>query len=228
MKIAIYGDSFGANPIGVKDYSLYPHIKESWWELLAHKYDLTNYCEWSASLLFSLNQFTHTHEQYDKIIFLVTHPGRITIRDKEQYRHFVNYEYSTFWNKDAKKENWSEILEAVLSYYKFIDNSEYSNLQHYAYLNYIKSIRDDVFLIPCFDHSFKNNFSLCDIFDKEQRYWNINYNVEKLDIRKGHLTNPNHNILFGVFDNLIQNNTLSININMFKNPDLPKEKYILA
>lgn len=227
MKIAIYGDSFGANPIGVKDYSIYPYIGPSWWEMLASKYAITNYCEWSASLLFSTDQFLKTHEQYDKIIFLVTHPGRITVKDNKKTRHFVNYEYSTFWKKDAKKQGWSDLLESVMSYYKYIDNTEYSNVQHLSYLTYIQSARNDIFLVPCFKHSFKNSFSLCDIFDKEQEYWNIKYDVSKLDIRKGHLTNPNHDVLYNVFDSMIQTNILSMNIDMFKNPDLLKERYIL-
>jgi hypothetical protein len=227
MKIVIYGDSFGANPIGVKDYTMYPYVQSSWWEMLSAKYNVVNYCEWSASLLFSTDQFIKTHEQFDKIIFLVTHPGRITIKDNKKYRHFVNYEYSTFWKKDAKKQGWSNLLDSVLSYYKYIDNTDYATVQHYSYLTYIQSIRSDIFLIPCFKHSFKNNFSLCDIFDKEQEFWNINYNVEKLDIRKGHLTNPNHSVLYNVFDKMIQTDKLSMSIDMFKNPDLPKEKYVL-
>lgn len=228
MKIAIYGDSFGSNPIGVKDYSLYPYVKEGWWELLSSKYSVTNFCEWSASLLFSTDQFVKTHEQFDKIIFLITHPGRITIKDNKKHRHFVNYEYSTFWKKDSKKQNWHDLLDAVLMYYKYIANDDYTELQHVSYLNYIKTIRQqDVFLIPCFRHSFTTEFSLCDIFDKEQQYWNINYDVGKLDIRKGHLTNPNHIVLYDIFDNMLQTNKLSLDINMFKNPDLCKEKYIL-
>jgi hypothetical protein len=228
VKIAIYGDSFGANPIGVKNgYSPYPHVGLSWWEMLASKYTITNFCEWSGSLLFSTNQFLKTHEQFDKIIFLVTQPGRITVKDNEKNRHFINYEYSTFWKKDARKQGWSSLLDSVLSYYKYINNNEYSSLQHVSYLTYLQSLRSDIFLIPCFENSFKNNFCLCDIFNKEQEFWNVGYNVEKLDIRKGHLTNPNHEVLFDVFDKMIQTNTLSINIDMFKNPDLPKEKYIL-
>jgi len=227
MKIAIYGDSFGANPIGVKDYSLYPYIQNSWWEMLASKYDVVNFCEWSASLLFSLDQFIKTNEQFDKIIFLITAPGRITVKDNQLYRHFVNYEYSTFWKKVAKQQGWSNLLDAVMYYYKYISNDELSLVQHQCYLNNIKFIRKDVHLIPCFKHSFKNNFSLCDIFDKEQKYWNIDYDVEKLDIRKGHLSNPNHILLYEIFNQMIKTNCFNANIDMFKNPDLPKEKYIL-
>lgn len=227
MKIAIYGDSFGANPIGVKDYSLYPYIKESWWEILATKYNIKNFCEWSASLLFSLDQFISTHENYDKVIFLVTHPGRITVKDTTTYRHFVNYEYSTFWRKTAKEQGWNDLLDAVLSYYKYIQNDNVEKLQHQSYLSHLKSVRKDIHLIPCFRHSFNTQFSLCDIFDKEQAYWNVKYDVNKLDIRKGHLTNNNHEILASIFEKTIQYNVFNPTIEMFKNPDLPKRKYIL-
>jgi hypothetical protein len=227
MKIAIYGDSFGANPIGVKDYSLYPYVKSSWWEILSTKYNVTNFCEWSASLLYSTEQFIQTHQEFDKIIFLITHPGRITVKHNLQYKHFVNYEYSTFWRRDAKKQGWNDLLDAVLLYYKFIQNDSLSSIQHQSYLSYIKSIRADMFLIPCFQHSFKNNFSLCDIFDKEQQYWNTEYKVDKLDIRKGHLTNSNHVILANIFDNMLVNGVFNANIQMFEDPDLPKGKYIL-
>jgi hypothetical protein len=227
MKIAIYGDSFGANPIGVKDYSLYPYIKNSWWEILSAKYNITNFCEWSASLLYSTEQFIQTHQEFDKVIFLITHPGRISVKHDLKYKHFVNYEYSTFWRKDAKLQGWNDLLDAVLSYYKFIQNDSLSNIQHQSYLSYIKSIRNDIFLIPCFSHSFKNEFSLCDIFDKEQQYWNVKYKVDKLDIRKGHLTNPNHVILADIFDRMLIDGIFNANIQMFKEPDLSEGKYIL-
>lgn len=227
MKIAIYGDSFGANPIGVKDYSFYPYIKESWWEILQTKYDIENFCEWSASLLYSTDQFIKTHQRFDKIIFLITHPRRISLKHKNQYKHFVNYEYSTFWKDTAKKQNWNEVLDAVLLYYKYIENEDYSNIQHLSYLNYIKTVRQDVKLIPCFKDSFENNFCLCDIFDKEQKHWDVDYRVDKLDIRKGHLTNPNHVILADIFDRMLITDVFDADIQMFSDPDLPKGKYIL-
>lgn len=227
MKIAIYGDSFGTDPIGVKDYSLYPYVEKSWWEMLSQKYQVTNYCEWSASLLFSLDQFIKTHQNYDKVIFLVTHPRRISLNDNGKFRHFVNYEYSTLWKQTAKKEGWSNILDAVLNYFKYIEDESYSNLQHNSYLNYIKTIRSDITLIPCFEDSFENNFCLFDIFNLEQQHWKIDYDVAKLDIRKGHLTNPNHKLLYKIFDNLIQTGKFDANIEMFTQPDLPKYQYIL-
>jgi hypothetical protein len=227
MKIAIYGDSFGACPIGVKNYNDYPYVQSSWWELLSEKYEVTNFCEWSASFLFSAEQFTRTHDKFDKVIFLVTHPRRITIKDNNKNRHFVNYEYSTFWKEDAAKQGWNEVLNAVLYYYKYIENNNYSNFQHIAYLDYIKNLRKDVLYIPCFKDSFDNDFCLCDVFDKEQKYWKIDYDVGKLDVRKGHFTNPNHKIMYNILDNYIKYNKFDIDLSMFVNPDLPKRKYII-
>lgn len=227
MKIAIYGDSFGACPIGVKNYNDYPHVQSSWWELLSEKYNITNFCEWSASFLFSAEQFTRTHDKFDKVIFLVTHPRRITIKDNNKNRHFVNYEYSTFWKEDAAKQGWSDVLNAALYYYKYIEDKDYSNFQHISYLNYIQNLRNDVLYIPSFKDSFDNNFCLCDVFDKEQKYWKINYDVGKLDVRKGHFTNPNHKIMYNILDNYLKYNKFDIDLSMFVYPDLPKRKYII-
>lgn len=228
MKIAIYGDSFGANPIGVKDYSIYPYVGPSWWEILSSKYAITNYCEWSASLLFSTDQFLKTHEQYDKIIFLVTHPGRITVKYNNTHRHFVNYEYSTFWKKDAKKQGWESLLDAVLTHYKYIADYDYALLQHEAYLNLVTSKRPDTILIPSFKNSIPNfnGFCLCDVFDKEQQFWKIKYDVSKCDIRKGHLTNKNHEIFYNLIEKILHG-VNELDLEKFTNPDLPKNMYLV-
>lgn len=228
MKIAIYGDSFGAYPICMKDYQGYEYVGNAWWEHLAETYNITNYCEWSASLLFSTDQFLKTHHNFDKIIFLVTHPGRITVKHNDSYRHFVNYEYSTFWKKDAKKDNWTELLSAVLMHYQYIANDEYSLLQHKSYINLIKQERPDAHLIPCFKNSIDNTVNnLCDIFLKEQQHWKIDYDVGKWDIRKGHLSKENNYILYKCIVEMLTYGVLDIDLDKFTYPALPKEKYIL-
>jgi hypothetical protein len=81
--------------------------------------------------------------------------------------------------------------------------------------------------IPGFKDSFDNNFCLCDVFDKEQKYWKTDYNIGKLDLRKGHFTNSNHKIMYNILDNYIEYNKFDIDLSMFVNPDLPKRKYII-
>lgn len=226
MKVGIYGDSFGASPI--QDYTKYNYIGPAWWEILEKKYIITNYCEWSASLLYSTSLFLDTYDKHDKIIFLVTHPGRITAEGKDRFYHFVNYEYSTFFKKRSKKENWEDLLTAVLYYYKHLANDKFNLIQHFSYLELIKSVQKDVYFIPCFENSLKNfNFCLCDIFNKEQEFWKINYSFKNLDIRKGHLSNENHIILAEKIDKYLETKIFDFNINQFTNPILDKKKYII-
>ena len=81
MKIGIFGDSFTDNKNGGD-----PIYQETAWpQLLANKFDVTNYGMAGSGLEFSLDQIYHHADEFDKIIFVSTSPQRMMIN--EEHRH---------------------------------------------------------------------------------------------------------------------------------------------
>ena len=234
MKIAIYGDSFGAGfafNVSKKGRALLSYIGDDWTEILASKYNVTNFSEFSSSLVFSVNKLEQTHTQFDKVIFLVTHPGRVTMGNPSRYQptpHFVNYEFSKLWSDRAKKESWVKELNSVLDYYLYIYNDSHATTTHLSLVNYITTLRPDTILIPNFDNSYKNitGGTLTDIFEKENKYWGVKYPIFEYDMRKCHMIRENNEILSHKMERWINGEPVLIDANDFVVPTLSKERYI--
>jgi hypothetical protein len=234
MKIAIYGDSFGAGfafKMSKKAQSSLSYIGDDWTEILASKFNVTNFSEFSSSLVFSVNKFEQTHSQFDKIIFLVTHPGRVTMGNPNIYQptpHFVNYEFSKLWADRAKEENWTTELNSVLNYYLYIYDESHVTTTHLSLVNYIKTLRHDTIMIPNFNNSYSNisGGTLTDIFEKENKHWGVKYPIFEYDMRKCHMVRENNEILSHKMERWINGEAVLIDTNDFVVPPLSKEKYI--
>ena len=235
MEIAVYGDSFGDSHHSFKSLTneqkqKLSFVKDSWVEILAKKYSVTNYCKYSSSFEWSVNNFVKTHTNYDKIIMLVTSPDRITMgnpHNKQPTPHMVDYKNSVLWKERAKKEGWNKHLDAVLDYYIYVYNEELVDLKHKALLEYVKQLRPDTILIPCFDHSFEHpGANLNDVYQFENRHMNIQTPILKRDIRKCHLTNENNAILAKIVERSIHGEDFFMDLNDFCIPKDSKEKYL--
>jgi len=89
MKIAVFGDSFG------DDYNLWPDpylgVGPSWIDYLRNQnIEIDNYSCGGASLFYGYQRFISTYQKYDKVIFLVTSPGRISVPKGNQTEEFAN------------------------------------------------------------------------------------------------------------------------------------------
>lgn len=234
MNIGIYGDSFGSGfafnvSQSGKDHLSY--IGLDWTEILASKYTVTNYSAFSSSLVYSVDLLKTTHHLHDKVILLVTHPGRVTMgfpSDNQPTPHFVNYEYSKLWYDRAKKENWLTELNSVLNYYIYIHQENHVNLIHTSLVEYCKTLRPDIILVPNFYNSFENILgnTLTDIFAMENAAWGIEYPLFDYDMRKCHMTKENNEIFANTVDNWLNGSQAIIDINSFVKPVLSKEFYI--
>lgn len=229
MKIGIYGDSFGDSHHRFKNLSAdkkqrLDKVGDSWVELLAKKYEVENFCRYSSSFVWSVNNFVKTHNQFNKIVFLVTSPDRITMgfpHSNQPTPHMVDYHNSKLWKDRAKKEGWSKHLNAVLDYYIYIYNQELVQLSHDSLIAYVKSIRSDTILIPCFNYSFNHKGNcLNDIYLMENNHWGIKDPIVVRDIRKCHMTKTNNLIFANFIEENLNNNEVVIDINHF---ELPKE-----
>jgi hypothetical protein len=234
MKIGIYGDSFGAGyafNISANGKKLLEYIGLDWTEILATKYAVTNYSTFSSSLVYSVDMIEKTHIEFDKIILLVTHPGRITMGNPSKLQpttHFINYDYSKLWADRAFKEGWLKELNSVLDYYFYIYNDDHANVTHRSLVNYVKYIRPDTVLIPNFSNSVDGTLgnTLIDIFEMENKEWNIEYPIFDYDMRKCHMTKENNEIFATCIDYWLQGNPVCINLDNFVKPLLSKERYI--
>ena len=235
MKIGIYGDSFGDSHHNFKNLSKdkkqrLDAVGDSWVEILAKKYQVTNFCKYSSSFSWSVNNFVKTQNQFDKVIFLVTSPDRITMGFPHQNQptpHMVDLHNSKLWQDRAKKEGWSKHLNAVLDYYVYVHNKELVRLSHDALLAYIKSIRSDTILIPCFEHSYKNHGNcMSDIYQMENNKWGVKDPITIRDIRKCHMTKENNKIFANFIEQNLNNNDVTIDISQFKVPDESSSLYL--
>ena len=162
MKIAIFGCSY--------THGL-PEIENgiSWVKILSTKYpniQFDNYAFMGSSVLFQINLFKQLKFKYDKIIFQITTPGRITywLSDKKEFLNhrtiINNYSYfnyslediqvvtpaiinqfklsSPFWKTDKGKSQYAQLHYGKLNY-------ELIDCEHEIYQDYVKANTDFCF-----------------------------------------------------------------------------------
>ena len=177
--IGIFGDSFG-----------HDSGKDSWPFFLKLLLDenIENHAVAASSLQFSINLFLKNHSKYDKVIFLTTNIPRLTLPVKCKSRNELPDRIFDQWaglgQIEYALENYSSennLLEKIFDYTVWIsgDSSQnvYHNIMYNAFIVYIKSIRPDVILIPCFP---TNGFD----YYKEIGYtWSL-YDISSHELQK--------------------------------------------
>jgi hypothetical protein len=161
--IGIFGDSFACRAWG-NDTGM------SWPEILDKKhgyYRQSNFAEPGSSLFFSYNNFLKSLTEFDKVIFVVTSPGRfslpphIEVHKQWASRHIVpvsleaDFEgldsiIKTTTNQEEKDLFMSHrrALEAVENYFAYIydDNQDVHN--NIGLLQNLMAMRPDALIIP--------------------------------------------------------------------------------
>ena len=245
MKIAIYGDSFG------DDTGQWPHrfdnVGPGWAQLLSSTGNnrVSNFCEGGASFSYSYNQFIGTHHDHDRIIFMVTCPGRITLEIEDfsnlapSYKHHPNYHQVLAWQAQLVKINPRSQglvkLSALAQYFLFVKNDEYDIDSQWLLLNSVKKIRPDTIIIPCFHTSIPNltHDALCAVGHMELEYLcNDRYsNIDELlhntrdDARKCHMSDENNFIFYQKILKFLSGDPVHIDINDFVKPTMPLDHY---
>ena len=135
---------------------------------------------------------------------------------------------SKLWYDRAKKENWLPELNSVLNYYIYIYQENHVNLIHTSLVEYCKTLRPDIILVPNFYNSFDHisGNTLTDIFAMENAAWEIEYPLFDYDMRKCHMTKENNEIFANTVDSWLHGSRAVIDINSFVKPVLSKEFYI--
>jgi hypothetical protein len=233
MKVGIFGDSYGdpkerANGL-------------AWPEMLAKSYgiDLENHSKSASSIWYSYNEFkTHQHK-YDKIVFLVTGHGRITLPLPPRYtdprlihitgngsgfNHIINS------NDPYKKDLYLKRLSRVLQeYYLYIHHSKKDEETNRLMYEEIKRVRPDALLIPCFKNSmFNTDISLWDVCHLDMQHYKIpeKYAVER-ENRHCHMNQENNAILAGKINDWIKGKEFVLDPADFTTPSENVDYYFL-
>lgn len=148
--IAIYGDSFAVSA---------RELETSWFSILAKKFNcaVDNYGENGASLYSTYKLLKENYDRYDMSLFLVTHPNRFPT--KLELSNYLGYipgynaiEYIRNANQNLGKMD-DDILRDLEGWYK-ISNDEYVCDMHDLILDKVKSLGNNIIMVPCFQKSF--------------------------------------------------------------------------
>lgn len=198
IKILLLGDSF-ADPDHAKkeDFVCYYH------ELTKH-YQITNFGLTGSNLQYSYRLYQIHKNNYDKVIVMVTAPGRLrlpeignsllnemtgakteflpnlwTVRGMKLQSHYQN-------------ANAQKILSAAEDYFLYLSNAEDNMLCQDLMVEKMKN--DNTLLLPCFKESWTSvEHNLFEISNLEL----TGNNQKKMfpDVRPNHFNVPNHRLL---------------------------------
>lgn len=234
MKIGIFGDSFAQSFIWPDD--LHSRVGKSWSEVLSEKYDVTNFGLSGSSTYYSYDNFVRSHSKFDKVIFISSEPGRITLPKHSilsaggfsyprthQICGYADAEKSlSYLQKNNSEIKAQAILEAAKNYYLHIENILEEQTVNNLYEDTISKIRPDSLVLSAFVRRSASNVILSDISAKEINHWGISMQeIQQThrEIRRSHMTEENNLILAGLIDAWISTNKFNISLDMFLTPD---------
>lgn len=236
MKIGIFGDSFGQ----YNTWLIHPDTateadkgRKAWFDYFKDDgYDVENNCKSATDLYYTFKQFKKFYKSYDYIIVLVTAWGRMWLPQlTTMYPWIPGYKNAEFCLEICKDEGDKKILQALLDYYKYVENRDYSMDMQRLMCEQMQSMHDKILMIPCFNN---DNWSLVpnyngpcinDISDIDSLYYNVDsYAVQCR--RHGHLNDQNNYIFYQKIIEWIKNDgkkEFVINLSDYKNPTEPLE-----
>jgi hypothetical protein len=221
MKIGIFGDSFAS-------VKYVENTTPTWVDILSTKYDVTNHALPGSNLYYSIKLIKDNHLKYDKIILVVTEPGRIKISkwllskndDGEQFVYGIKDHKIT--NKNNFNTSKKLAYEAAYQYFLYLKDFDYDNYIHSLMLDDVKSCiaKNNFIIIPAFNNSLHNgnHSSMCQIFEKENTHWNIDnetINRNYYDFRNCHMTAENNEIFATKAEEWIAGKPVHINLDDF-------------
>ncbi len=222
MKIAVFGDSFA------DDYNLWPDpyvgVGPSWVDYLRNQnIEIDNYSCGGTSLFYSYQKFILKYQEYDKVIFLVTSPGRITVPINDQTEDYYNIASVENKLKDCFDFERKIKLTAIRDYFIYVKYDVYDNVVHELLIEDILKKHKDTLLIPCFENSKINNqIPLFNISHFEAEFWNLEEilpnSSEVYDARKCHMSEENNLMLGQEIYNWVKNGNYNLTSEKFKNP----------
>ena len=226
MKIGIFGDSYGVG-----------FDKEgetiSWPAIVSKKYQTTNYAQRASNFFYSYDLLKNFGHKYDKIIFLITWPGRIRCQlEKLPNLNFTCLEHAQsncdFFTK-TNQLNLAKVAQSAADYYKYFFNPNQEQLfNDMLYKKLIEEYKDNINVLFSFSESVstRNKISLNEITELDYSYYNIEDSYFKYeDTRHCHLNNSNNKILAEKIIGWIETDQFDLDISDFVEPTEPFEYY---
>lgn len=234
MRVGVFGDSFAAqHHLGIG--SPWPAMLNDQFNL-----DVTSYGVNGSSLEYSYRKFDEMHSQYDKIVFVITGPGRLTLPLPEEYkdaclgqlRHITGV--ASF--KATVERLFSDVRYlkntalALEGYYNYILDFDKDKLFHRLLIKEIKSIRPDALLIPCLYLTGEENWhqrnTLNCISDIDvNNYGLVQEKAMWADKRHCHMSQENNLIFASMVAEWINTGSFNFDITKFVKSDKPVETY---
>ena len=240
--LLILGDSFANDRKGCLDFT-----GPAWTTLLEtdSKYKVVNKSAGGSSLYYSYLEFNQHHENYTKIMLVITQPGRLycPILGFEKTGEVLPHHTSSFWierfkNKVGRHQpnNLAAIKQlcAIQDYFLYIADYTKDRQMNQLMLDDMKRKRPDIVLVPAFQESWLTSPPptswLCQIADMEMKHYNLTYedlNHEKgyEDARKCHMSDRNNQILFEKSLKWLEGESVEFKLSDFEKPTEPREKY---
>jgi hypothetical protein len=201
MKVAIYGDSHAAC---IFERSINDDI--SYVEMLYHKYDIKNFGQGGSSLFYSYNLFLKTEKHFDKIIFLITTPGRIYLNPFDHptihpnHLHITGINQAEWYTEIYSDEN-KKVFQSVKDYILYVQNMQQEQMFHELMTQNIKRLRPDALIIETTKFASGK--------DTDFNFWNIdeiaaNIFAEFNDFRHCHMSKEKHIILYEMIEENIK------------------------
>jgi len=242
--IAIFGDSFG-QPILCGDTTQHPSFiaddQPSWHKNIG----AVSYAMGGTDIQHAFLEFEKYHSKYDQIIFVLTHPERITLFDDNnrmlRYTGTGDYdniikECSTLGHFELR-DMWKElsglkVVNANISYY------DRNNLNYFMVMERLKQLRPDIKFIPAYidDSGVSDMFYEKDIptLDTISRLEEKIMNWQDIDLtndaRVAHLTEESHVILTTLISKWLTTEEMffKFDIQEFKKINPDRSKYDIS
>jgi hypothetical protein len=223
MKLAVFGDSFG------DDYTLWPNpytgVGPSWSDFLRIQgIEVDNYAGGGASLFAAYQKFIANYQSYDKIIFVVTTPGRITVPMDNITVDWYSYSQARNELKYATNPARRTKLKAICDYFIHVKNDDYDNVTHKLMIKDILEKHDSVLMLPCFENSgIDGKIPLLKISEFEANFWNFKNTIlpnsdTEYDSRKCHMCEENNLMLGQEVYNWVKTGNYNLTPDKFKTP----------
>jgi hypothetical protein len=229
MKIGVFGDSFA-------DEKVYEKLPgKSWVEYLRsdHDHNVTSYGKIGTSIYYSYDLFLGWNHHYDKVIFVCTDLGRITlphyIETKQDYdwvRHIPNVNTAeSHLDPDRLKYHTLDSVaatKAAIEYFKYLyDPGKEQTIQNLI-LNDILARRPDTIIMYLHKEQspwqHKDMVGLIDISAKELRAHGYEDVPMELDKRKCHISEANNKRLAEKVNGWLNGEEQTLMLNEFEDP----------
>jgi hypothetical protein len=158
MKVAVFGDSW-AKELGTENKL---NTSPAWWSILSNTYDLTNFGLSGSSTYYSYEKFEEVHNQFDKVIFIASTPGRIHLPNELKLTSMhiggtkrfqvtslsdAENTLSFLQQRDPSATTDISKLQAIVTYYSTVMNIKEQELINNMYQRMVKYIRGNDALV---------------------------------------------------------------------------------